>query len=266
MFRAILLCLCFLSSLISTESVVTPSLLELLKAMEVSHDGTLESIVEQTQKRWVRPIGKERWEVADTLTAAQRKAVFAFCYKEKFFSELNPRHKEYDYGVIMGGSVGRLEKRIAHLVKLAQSGTHFKKVILLSGARPLDTKVESIPPGCKTEGDAILFLWKAQPLSREVVWEAYDHPMINGENGALYRPTTADTINRWVKSNPQPGRCLLFSNQPYCHYQQATAEVLLPKEFTVESAGVKADPSAQNGIVLLDTIAAWLFFESKKTN
>jgi hypothetical protein len=263
------LMLCFLvffSTLMgeAKPAFITPDLLQLLKALNVTHDGTAPSIAAETQKKWTRPAGKERWEVQDTLTTAERQAVFDYCTKQGFFSEINSSRKEYDYGIILGGSVGRMEKRIGHFVKLAEAGVHFKHVVLLSGARPLDPNVESIPPGCKTEGDALMYLWKGQTISKDFTWKFFEHPMIATPDGHLRRPTTVDTYSLWLKSSPIPGACLFFSNQPYCHYQNVVAEALMPKGFSVETAGMKADPNAQNGVVLLDTIAAWIQYEAKK--
>jgi hypothetical protein len=236
---------------------------QLLEVMAVSHDGTPQSIVEATQKKWIRPAGKERWEVEDTLTAAQRTAVMDFCTKKGFFREIKPAHLNYDYAFILGATVSRMEKRMAYLAKLADSGVRFKKVILLSGARPLDASVEAIPEGCKTECDAMEYLWKAQPLSKQVPWKHYPHPMITMAEGKTRRPTTADAFALWMKDTPQPGRCFFVSNQPYCLYQHAVAENLMPSTFEYETVGTPAEASWQNAAVMLDTIARCLFESNK---
>ena len=41
-------------------------LLQLLKITNIQHNGTLEDIVQATQKAWLRPAGKERWEMTET--------------------------------------------------------------------------------------------------------------------------------------------------------------------------------------------------------
>ncbi len=56
-----------------------------------------------------------------------------------------------------------MKKRIGFLEKIAKSGVQFKQVVLLSGARPLDPEIETIPEGCQTEGEAMAYLWKACP-------------------------------------------------------------------------------------------------------
>jgi hypothetical protein len=237
---------------------------QLLQVMAVPHDGTPKSIVEATQKRWIRPAGKERWEVEDALKAPQRDAVLDFCAKKGFFKEIKPAHLNYDYAIVLGATVSRIEKRMAYLAKLADSGVQFKQVVLLSGARSLDPSAEFIPEGCKTEGDAMEFLWKAQPLSKQLPWKHLDHPMIALPEGKFRRPSTVDTINLWIKSSPAPSHCFFVSNQPYCLYQQAVAENVMPKTFIYETVGSQAEASSQNAAVMLDNIARCLYEMNKR--
>lgn len=236
----------------------------LLQIMEVPHEGTLKSIVEATQKKWIRPAGKERWEVEDTLTASQRDAVMNFCAKKGFFKEIKPTYLNYDYAIVLGATVSRMEKRMAYLAKLADSGVQFKQVVLLSGARPLDASAESIPEGCKTENDAMEFLWKAQPLSQQIPWKHFAHPMIAIAGGKMRRPSTIDVFNLWLQSSPAPGRSFFTSNQPYCFYQQAVAENIMPKTFVYETVGSAAEASSQNAAVMLDNIARCLYETNKR--
>lgn len=265
--RNVILCFWFLCSVLlgSESSFVTPDLLQLLEVMEVPHDGTPASIAAAVATRWARPAGKERWEVEDTLTMAQREAVFHFCRQQHFFDEVVPTQKKYDYALILGGTVGRMAKRIDHFVRLVKAGFEFGEVILLAGARPLDSRIEIFPEGCKTEGDALFDLWKAQNLSKEFNCQLFEAPMMFSSDGQSRRPTTADTYIHWLSTDPVPGSCLIFSNQPYCHYQNAVAQLFIPKEFAIETIGFMAEPSAQNGLVLLDTIAAWISHEVKRT-
>ncbi len=174
-----------------------------------------------------------------------------------------PAKKSYDYAVILGSTVGTMKQRIAFLEKIAQSGIQFKQVILLSGARPLDLKIEIAPEGCQTEGEALAYIWKAHPLSKQVPWTHLDCPMITILGGQI-RPTTGDTYNLWLASKPEVGSCFMVSNQPYCHYQQLVAEALMPKEFTFETVGSASDPAKANPAVMLDTIARCLYTLGQK--
>ncbi len=231
---------------------------KLLTAMQVSHDGTLPSIVKNTQKKWITSPGKERWQIQDTLTPKQRKAVLDYGTKAGFFREIKPAHQRYDYAIVLGAWVPRMEKRMDYLVKIASAGVRFKRVILLSGARPLDPETDGMAQHCKTEGDALEFLWKAQPLSKQVPWKHFQHPLIQTTKGKV-RPTTADTFRYWLSKKPKAGSCFVVSNQPYCHYQQLIIENILPPKFTYETIGPAVKPSDENATVLLDTIARCLY-------
>src|SRR5260221_8073371 len=147
-----------------------------------------------------------------------------------------------------------MKMRIGYLEKIAHSGVHFKQVVLLSGARPLDLKIEIAPVGCQTEGEALAYLWKACSLSKQVASAHFDCPMVEGR-----RPITADTYNFWLASKPKAGSCFMISNQPYCLYQQLVAEALVPKEFTFETVGPASDSLKANPAALLDTIARCLY-------
>jgi len=263
LFASFFLCISTLCSA-PAPSFVDHDLTQLLQVLAVPHDSTPKSIVEATQKRWIRPAGKERWEVEDTMTESQRKAVMDYCTKKGFFQEIKPAHLSYDYAIILGATVTTIKKRMDYLVKVANSGVQFKQVVLLSGARPLDPSVETIPEGCKTENDAMEFLWKAQPLSKQVPWKHFAHPMIAIVDGKFRRPSTADTFHLWLQSSPAPGRCFFVSNQPYCFYQQAVAENLMPQTFVYETVGSSADATLQNAAVLLDNMARCLYESNKK--
>ncbi len=244
-------------------SFVNEDLLTLLKVMEVKHDGTLPSIITATQKSWLRPAGKQRWEFQNSLTEDQKKAVMAFCIKKGFFSESKPLCKYYDYAFLLGATVSPMKSQMAYLAKLADQGVRFKQVVLLSGPRTLDPEVETIPEGCKTEGDAMLFLWKDQPLSKKVYWKHFQSPLMTTSQGNPRTPTRADTIKTWLASSPKAGRCFMISTSPYGFYQQLIAEETLPKGFKSETIGPAGDPSVQKPAVMLDMIARCLYMLGK---
>lgn len=249
----------------SRTSLFDADLNVLLEVMDVPHEGTPESIVEATQKRWTRPAGKELWEVKDTVTATQKAAVIDYCTKKGFLKEIKPAHLQYDYAILLGATVYPMEKCMAYLAKLAESGVQFKNVILLSGARPLDAAIEPLLEGCKTEGDAMEYLWKAHPLSKKVAWKHYQHPMITLADGKTRRPSRIDTFDLWMKDSPEPGRCFFVYIQPYLNYQTAVAENHLPKTFLCETVGPAAEVSNQNTAKLLDTIARCLYETNKSS-
>lgn len=100
-------------------SLVNDDLKQLLTVMEIPNDGTLPSIIKATQKTWKRPVGKERWHIENNHSEIQAKAVMEYCIKNRFFTEIMPTQKNYDYAVILGSTVATMEKRIDFLEKIA---------------------------------------------------------------------------------------------------------------------------------------------------
>ncbi len=248
----------FFARVVWAEAMAQPDpLLQLLELMEVPHDGTPSSIVQETQKRWIRPAGKERWEMAD-LTLEKKEKVLQLADQMGFIQEIRPTKQEYDYVLLLGATVFRMQARLEHMAQLWKEGIRFNKVVILTGMRPLDPKAEDLI--AKTESEAAHILWDRCELNFLPV-SFVEVPM----NGSI-RPTTQDTIIRWMEEFPEPGSSLFISNQPYCHYQGAIVDLVLPDKFEHETVGNSADPTSLNGAVVLDTIARWLYsgFSSKQ--
>lgn len=242
-------------------TTVDDSLLKLLDMMEVEHEGTLASIVAETQKQWIRPAGKERWQVDGDFSADTKAEIFPLASKLGFIEELKPAAKKYDYCLVLGATVGRMEKRINYLVKMWKDGVRFNQIVFFTGARPLDPAVDRLTAVCKTETEAAHFLWDHAELPegiRKMPVAFVDVPMISTTEG-FRRPATGDTVSAWLAVNPLPGTCVAISNQPYCLYQGAVLQTHLPEEFTCEVVGEGANLDCLNGRVLLDTIARWLY-------
>lgn len=236
--------------------VITPELLTLLNHFHIEHDGTLPSISKGAQKAWLRPAGKERWQTVDTYSAEDRKAVLEYYVQTGKLAEKRPSKSTYQAGVICGATTFRMKKRLDYFEKLdVQVG----EVVLLSGARDLDPTVEEVPPGCYTEGDAFMEIWKASPLYAKTPWKHLQHPM--HPDGR--RPGAADILNLWLKSEPT-GPVLIVTNQPYCCYYEAIAQKVLLAPLEFEVVGEACSPDSQKTDTLLDNLARWLYTCSNK--
>jgi len=239
--------------------VVNEPLLKLLDVMDVPHDGTLSSIVAQTQKCWIRPAGKERWEIEGELT--EKSEVIPLAAELGFIHEIYPLEKEYDYCLLFGATVARMEKRLNYAIKLWNEGVRFKEIVFLTGFRPLDPAADRLTDICKTEAEATHYIWEHADLPEgfsELPITFVEVPMLSTPSG-VRRPATADTVDAWMALDPVPGTCLGISNQPYCLYQEAVIAAYLPEEFEFEVVGEAANPDRLQGPVLLDTIARWLW-------
>ncbi len=183
-----------------------------------------------------------------------------------FMKETTPSKKEYDYAAWPGALVTRAAVRLNDLVSAWQNGVRWKQTIVFGGKRPLQTDKESYEACCKTlsiegetlevarcwwesinpktELDMMKWLWRLTLLPDDFAGaEAIfvDAPMVHvpgKELGTYRRPTTEDTVQEWLKSNPKPGPVLLSSGAPYgMAMDEAFWMLLEPHGFTVETFG-----------------------------
>lgn len=268
------------------KTIITPTLLEILEMTGVKHDGTLASIVDATQKAWLRPAGVERWQMGDTYEELAPKIAPLF-NKLGILTEVRPTKKEYDYGVILGALVSRVRQRLASALQTWKEGVRFKKLVFLVGARPLDPEKESerdlynatnkflpikagwtrpeVAPTTETEMARMVFDQAALPedFKDAVTVQFIDTPMQKLPNGEFRRPNTGDTVTQWLDDkDTTPGSVLAFSNQPYVDYQDAVLRTLLPESFAVETVGAQGSGNEPVGVVL-DNLARWLYQEQK---
>lgn len=270
-----------LPTIVDFDGKPTKNLRALLKIMEVQHDGTLANIVEITQKDWLRQAGKERWEINDCF-ANKREQVRSLLRCLGVVDEVKPSQKKYTYALILGALLQRTRSRIAHLVSLFNQGIRFDEIVVLTGQRSLNKKLESkellldahndilpfgkdwkfngIMPKTETEMTKMVLNQADLPEGMKKLKITFvDSPMRKGANGTLRRPTTPDTVEDWLKMNPAPGSCLAISNQPYVGYQHETLCSLLPQSFDVQTVGLKVCKQSDTIALYLDSIARWLY-------
>lgn len=225
--------------------------------------------VQITQKEWLRKPGQERWQIENT-QEDKRALVMPYmsalgCVEERF-----PLRQEYDYAFILGATLASMRYRLAYLQSCWDRGVRFKQIVYLVGERSLDKEKElavlekegvsqdKLPA---TEVDMAHHLIKTMQSTGGMEHVPVVVVATSGTiapNGSYKRPTTADTVNSWVATNPQSGSILAISNQPYCVYQQVVLRSLLPEEFFVETVGAQAANSVTTA-VYLDTVARVLY-------
>lgn len=245
---------------------ITPSLLELLEVTGVQHDGSLSSIVDATQKAWIRPAGKERWQIGH-LPHEQNAEIVRIASDMGFLKEIVPTQDSYDYGIVFGATVRPMQLRVDYMIQLWKEGIRFNNIVILCSERPLDPAVEPIYDLCATEADAARYIWVNSDIPdelRALPTQFVSVPML-AEGGKVRRASTLDTIEAWLKTNPKSGSSLFISNQPYCLYQNSVVAPAIPSSFTYETVGAPGKAEFQNGLVLLDTIARWLYNEQKNS-
>lgn len=268
-------------------NVINP-VLDLLKILNVQHDGTLNDIVTKTQKLWIRSVGSELWDVKDKYHG-QADMIIPLLKKIGCLDAVYPQQKEYDYLLFLGASLWTLRLRLASVIQWWKNGVRFKKIVFLTGQRFLDPALEPKDALLNIEGKILpnRANWKAPEflpimetdmmkmvydqvevptdMRDKVEIEIIDSPQRTLPNGKKGRPITDDTITSWLATNPSPGNCLAVSNQPHLWRQHAVLRTLIPKEFSIESAGGGVSGAEINISSFLDTIARWLYQENEYT-
>ena len=74
-------------------------------------------------------------------------------------------------------------------------------------------------------------------------------------------PNRSDTFKLWLNEKSLPDSILAFSNEPYVGYEHAVFKTLIPKEFSIETVGPKANV-IMSVDVFLDNLARWLYQEN----
>jgi len=272
---------------IDAQKKPSTELLKLLDIMGVQHDGSLQSIMQATQKAWLRPAGKERWEIQDTF-AAKRDQVFPLLTSMGFVHEQKVTQKQYDYALVLGATMQRMRSRVAYLLKQINAGIRVGKIVVLTGLRDRssDIETESVILGTgqtdlpikkdwhlvgalpATETDMIKLIFEQADFPdgfRKIPVEFINTPAQVTKDGGVRRPNTADTVACWLAQKPVPGSCLAISNQPYNLYQDAIIRNTLPTTFTLETVGAGAETQKEESIaVYLDTVARYIFAKTKQ--
>lgn len=269
------------STILDNNNKPSQALLDLLNTFNIAHDGDLKSIVDATQKNWLRAAGKERWEV-DEIEVGHKDKVLELLKKLECVDEIKPLNKEYDYCLLMGALATSFQRRIAYALKLWNSGIRFKNLIILGGQRPRNLQQEpeevflnnlcyqvkrdwvfdgKLP---ETETEINKFIYNQMQLPDDfeklVNVQFIDTPMQMKSDGTLTRPTTGDTMHEWLKNDPKPGSCLVISNNPYIGYQDSVVRTFIADPFKIETVGDGAKLQEKISIYL-DSLARWLYQE-----
>ncbi|KEQ19304.1 hypothetical protein [Endozoicomonas numazuensis] len=249
----------------------------LMEEVGISHSDSLKSLISASQQ-WRRRPGQERWEMQDlSLTPDKHEAVMEHLKTLNLVDELLPSSTHYEYTLLLGATVPRMERRLNHLARLWQEGVRFNNIVFLVGQRPLNDgidktdcliansigkqaqgqRAEAARPLTETEGAMQLFASMKLPEAMKKLPVAFiDSPRV-WKRDHWQRANTRDTLIRWMKESPAPGKTLVISDQPHAHYQLEVVKQELPETFKPEVAAQSADENTQV-ILYLDALALWL--------
>lgn len=263
---------------------ISKTLLPLFEITGLKKPDSLKEAIALTQKAWIRPAGKERWQTEGFLALDEEKTLRAkeiFSSKLFMVEALNPSRKEYEYAVVLGAYVSTMRSRLAFLLKMMnERGLRFKQLVFLAGQRPRSLEMENRE---RLLGDydhslplKSNWVWKgelpetevemAKLLVSQTEWPSFfsedtvlfiDSPLQPDGKGGLRRPNTADTLKDWLAQNPKKGRILSVSSNPYCGYQNAVVANVF-SDWDIETVGY-ASPEESRIELYFDSLARWLF-------
>lgn len=229
---------------------------------------TLEPAIKQSNLKWMRPKGLERWHAYSLFDDAERNLLTEKIKNSALAKEKLPTKKHYNVVAIFGTITLRVNARIKFLVHLYKMGITADKVYLLGSTRNLKNGDESDQEMAK-----VLVGKNVIPTEMAMMNDLWQHttmlsslkaiPVISIQSreqpdGA--RANTEDTLIEMLKNmNKVEDKTFLFiSNNPYICYQDAVAKRVLEKynALSVETVGEGiTDASMEN---VLDTVARCL--------
>ncbi len=236
-------------------------LCELLKLFEIQHDNILQSIVDATQKSWLRKPGLERWHIVERFSEKKDLAI-TLLSELGFVDEISPSKNHYRYAFVLGGLLSRITSRINYLIKLWEDGIRFDEIIFLTGERYIEEIEKNVFPKAKIETDLMEGIWQATNIPHgmsSLPLVIVDAKTQEGKR----RPDRKDTIEAWLSANPEVGSILAISNQPHCFEQTLPLKTYLPSEFEVDVAGdavINPVPIS----LYLDAVARVLYQENER--
>lgn len=260
-FWAICSCSALFGAPIEDHWIDKTALSELASELQIPPDADL---VAETQKRWLRKSGSERWEIAE-LSSDQKAYVLDWAEKQGFFAPWKPSLSYYDKALILGATDSRMEMRLNFLKELWNEGVRFEEIVWLTGDRPLDPRADHLVDRCSNESEAARIVWEESDLPEEMrkISVLFVAVPMKQEGTTLARPNTKDTLIAWLKHSPAPCKALFISDQPFCGYQFGVIKSTLPEEIAFDVAGPGADPLSHpsSAAITLDSIARWIYLE-----
>ena len=251
-----------------------PELQRLLTLTGVTHEDSISSIVNATQKAWLRKPGTERWHMS-AVCLENEDAVWGQLRAMGFIDTVVPAKKSYRYLVVLGSLFDSVKLRFKNAIEcIKERDVTVEKIVFLVGNRPCvadqgenEEAFKKFAPDLevmpKDEYDMAKLVYEvmADDDIKQIPVSFVCAPMKKTADGRLTRPTTQDTIELWIEQEDiESGSCLVVSSQPFVRYQDSVVKTYVPKEIEVETIG-QISKRAEELAVVLDTVARYLYQE-----
>jgi len=237
-------------------------IVQLLKITKIAwNKDCAKSLIAVTQQGWLRPEGKEKWQVTE-IYEDKRVELLPVFRRMGLVDSLLAVRSGYAHTLFMAGHVERMILRRKVFFELQKQGVSWGNVVFLASDRPLITAEKKV---------LITAGWDPIPDTEAALYPRFFTEMVAVDgaigcisatgcymaNGQFRRANTADTVIEWLKTNPLPGPTLLISSQPLCLHQKLVAQTYL-EGWDVDVVGLQAPTTTPIGLYL-DTIARILY-------
>ena len=146
----------------------------------------------------------ERWDCTE-LTDLQktiiknREQLIGHLCQLGMIDETKPKNKNFMYVFLLGGTHERTKERAHLLEELIKEGYTFQKIVLLSGARPLqDFEKYGLPQTVATEAEMMHYVYDHSTLKDSQAELILVNSPMKVVNGKQSRPTTDDTFKDFL--------------------------------------------------------------------
>ncbi|MGB0894895.1 MAG: hypothetical protein ACPGUD_10855 [Parashewanella sp.] len=211
---------------------VTAPFEQLIDALSLPEQVSMDSIKQLMKKQFRRAQGKERWHQSKIELSDANKAKCYCAFKQLgLLTEIPPTETHYDHAVVLGCTIPMMEKRLLHLATLAPNTLGVKTIYILTGSRKLKQDIDELSSyqsktttQLNTEADAanlLALLHQQQFHNIQIQVITAENVIRNDEPD---RANTADTMFKLLKDEQLQGQALLISNQPHAQYQLASCK------------------------------------------
>ena len=111
--------------------------------LNVPHKKTAESMIQASQI-WRRKPGVERWEMPPiNISPDSHDKAMKTLIKMGLVNELKPSQQHFDYILLLGATVPRMQRRLDQVIQLWGQGFRASHIVFLVGERPLTPSIDS---------------------------------------------------------------------------------------------------------------------------
>jgi len=202
----------------------------------------------------------ERWDSQNSHFDHLEQALIRLLSDLGFVEALKASSLYYKGAIVHGASLHRVQTRLQTLIQEWKRGVRFSTLFFLKSGHRLLGSDEQESTGCQDEASMTKWVWKQADVPqdmRDQVTPVFIDAPFSGE-----RPTTADTIQAWIRIAP-PGHYLAVSNAPHIYRQDLLMQHIIAQDYTVETIDSAADSPEESVMIYLDELARVLYLTSR---